>query len=88
MALYYRRSRLWWLIAVMLLVFGFYRGWLAIEGPQREVTGRVNVGFSLDPNKVKQDAREVKEIATQATEKTLNQLPDRDSTARKESDPP
>ena len=73
--MYYRSSRIWWLVAVMLLVFGFYRGWLAIEGPTREENGKVNVELALDPGKVREDAQQVKQIAKDATDRTLQNLP-------------
>ena len=59
----------------MLLVFGFYRGWLAIEGPNREENGKVNVELALDPGKVREDAQQVKQIAKDATDRTLQNLP-------------
>ena len=57
-------------LVVVLLVcvgaFGFYRGWFTLSGPNRDSDGnKINVQLSVDPDKVKADAAQAKDKATE-----------------------
>jgi hypothetical protein len=56
------------LVVLVLCVaaVGFYRGWFALSGPNRDADGnRINVQLSVDPGKVKADAAHAKESASE-----------------------
>jgi hypothetical protein len=52
------------LLAVALIAVSIVRGWVGMTAPQREnQTNKVDVKITVDPDKVKEDARHVKESA-------------------------
>jgi hypothetical protein len=64
-------------VVIVLLVAGFVRGWFALTAPHREPeTNRVDVKFSVDPDKMKEDAESVKEEAEKLEEKAQEKLRD------------
>jgi len=53
-------------LAIVLVVAGFIRGWIALSGPHREEqSGKFDVNVSVDPEKIKEDAEQVKDKAVQ-----------------------
>jgi hypothetical protein len=51
-------------VVIVLLVAGFVRGWIALNGPQRQSeTNKVDVNLTVDPGKMKEDAHRVKDEA-------------------------
>ena len=49
---------------VLLLVLvgvGFYRGWLALSSHGRDESNKVGVNLTVDPDKAKEDAEKVKD---------------------------
>jgi hypothetical protein len=47
---------------------GFYRGWFALSRPAPEAgSNMVNINLATDPDKMKQDARAIKDRATELT---------------------
>jgi hypothetical protein len=53
------------LLLLCLVGIGFYRGWFALSrsGPDTE-SGKVNISLTVDPDKAKQDAEQVKDKVT------------------------
>jgi len=53
-------------LAICIAVVGFYRGWFTLSGPNRDSDGnKINVQLSVDPDKVKADAAQAKDKATE-----------------------
>jgi hypothetical protein len=52
-------------LIVCLVGIGFYRGWFALSrsGPDTG-SGKVNINLTVDPDKAKQDAEQVKDKVT------------------------
>jgi hypothetical protein len=62
-------------LVIVLLVAGFVRGWFALTAPHREPeTNKVDVKFSVDPGKMKEDAERAKEDAEKLEEKAQEKL--------------
>ena len=54
--------------AILMVGVGFYRGWFALSRPAPEAgSNMVNINLATDPDKMKQDARAVKDKATELT---------------------
>ena len=55
-------------LAILIIGVGFYRGWFALSRPAPEAgSNMVNINLATDPDKMKQDARAVKDKATELT---------------------
>ena len=55
-------------LAILVVGVGFYRGWFALSRPAPEAgSNMVNINLATDPDKMKQDARAVKDKATELT---------------------
>ena len=55
-------------LAILIVGVGFYRGWFALSRPAPEAgSNMVNINLATDPDKMKQDARAVKDKATELT---------------------
>jgi hypothetical protein len=55
-------------LAILIVGVGFYRGWFALSRPTPEAgSNMVNINLATDPDKMKQDARAVKDKATELT---------------------
>jgi hypothetical protein len=64
-------------LVIILLVAGFVRGWIAVSAPHREKEGnKVEVNFTVDPQQIKDDAKEVKESAEKLEEKVREEFQD------------
>lgn len=51
---------------ICVAAVGFYRGWFTLSGPNRDGDGnRVNIGLSVDPAKVKADAAQAQDKASE-----------------------
>jgi hypothetical protein len=77
------RRRLFVVFLVLLLSvvgFGFYRGWFILSSPREPGDNRVNVNLTVDPGKMKDDARKVKELTSNAAEE-VKKLPEKASEA-------
>ncbi|HEY3242430.1 MAG TPA: hypothetical protein VGM03_03680 [Phycisphaerae bacterium] len=49
-------------LALCVVGFGFYRGWFALSGPNRDTqTNKININLAVDPDQMKQDAAQVKD---------------------------
>ena len=56
------------ILAVVAVGVGFYRGWFALSRPATDsVSGKVNVNLATDVGKMKQDAKRLKDKATDLT---------------------
>jgi len=58
------------LVVLVLLVvgMGFYRGWFSLSTPEADKgSNKVNIHLTVDPDKVKADAKAVQEKATELT---------------------
>jgi hypothetical protein len=72
-------------LAIVLLAAGFIRGWLALSGPDREPESKkVDVNLTVDPEKFKEDAAEVKEKAVEFEDRVKEELRD----LKRKPDPP
>jgi hypothetical protein len=66
-----------WIVAVLAICIvgvGFYRGWFAFSGPQRDAENRVNINLSVDPDKVAEDAETVKEKTSELAGKAAGEV--------------
>jgi hypothetical protein len=55
-------------LAILIVGVGFYRGWFALSRPAPEAgSNMVNINLATDPDKMKDDARAVKDKATELT---------------------
>ena len=57
---------------VLLLVLvgvGFYRGWFALSSHGRDESNKVGVNLTVDPDKAKEDAEKVKDKTTDLGER-------------------
>jgi hypothetical protein len=62
-------------LAVVLVVAGFVRGWIALSGPNRQpATNKVDVQLTVDPEKVKSDANRVEEQAVELKDKVREEF--------------
>ncbi len=55
------------LLAVVLIVVGFYRGWFGMSSDRDTQTNQVDVNLSIDPDKMSDDAETVKGQAKSLT---------------------
>jgi hypothetical protein len=62
------------LLAVVLIAVSIVRGWVGMTGPEREQSGKVDVTITVDPDKVKEDARHVKESAEKFENKVRDEF--------------
>ncbi len=61
-----RRNRLGLAFVVLLAVvagIGFYRNWFALSSSRAADSNKVNVNLSVDPDKMRDDARRAAEVA-------------------------
>jgi len=64
-------------LTIILHVAGFVRGWFAMTGPHREnESNKVEVKITVDPDKMKDDAEQVKESAEKLEDKVREELRD------------
>jgi hypothetical protein len=55
-------------LAILIVGVGFFRGWFALSRPAPEAgSNMVNINLATDPDKMKEDARAVKDKATELT---------------------
>ena len=55
-------------IAILVIGLGFYRGWFALSRSAPDASGgKVNINLAADPDKMKQDAKMVKDKASELT---------------------
>jgi hypothetical protein len=55
-------------LVILIVGVGFFRGWFALSRPAPEAgSNMVNIKLATDPDKMKQDARAVKDKATERT---------------------
>ena len=67
-------------LAVLVISVGFYRGWFTVSSPDAELgSHKVDVNLSMDPDKMKDDAKAVK---TKITDLTDNVAGDKTSNAK------
>ncbi len=49
-------------LALCVTVLGFYRGWFSLSSPSRDAeSNKVNVGLTVDPDKMKDDVEKAKD---------------------------
>lgn len=69
-----RFCSLLFILAIIVVGLGFYRGWFTVSGDRENQSNKVDVNLTVDPDKVKADAVAVKdkaaELTGQAKEKT------------------
>jgi hypothetical protein len=64
-------------LVIIVVVAGFIRGWFAPSAPHREEnTGRVDVNVSVDPQRMKEDAEQVKDKAVEIEGRIKDELRD------------
>jgi hypothetical protein len=70
-------------IGILVIGLGFYRGWFAMSSPETEAgSHKVDVNLTVDPDKMKEDAKSVKTSITDLTDKvTGEKTPDDQTTA-------
>ena len=57
------------LLLLCAVGFGFYRGWFALSSPRPDTEpNQVNINLAIDTDKVKDDARQVRETTTKVTD--------------------
>lgn len=57
-------------LVLCVVGFGFYRGWFALTSPNPDSgSHKVNINLSVDPDKMKTDAKSVKDKTTGSTDK-------------------
>jgi len=53
-------------LAICIIGFGFYRGWFSLSGHGGDATNnKIDVNLTVDPDKVKDDAKIVKDKTTE-----------------------
>lgn len=60
----------WWLIVLVLGVIGvgFARGWFVLSSPSRDAgSHKIDVNLAVDPDKMKEDAKAVKDKTKELT---------------------
>ena len=57
-------------LAVIVVILGYYRGWFTVSGGREAVSHKVGVNLTVDPDKVKADALTVKDKAKELTGNT------------------
>ena len=63
------------LLTIVVVLAGFMRGWFAVSGPNRQAaTNKVNVDLTVDPEKIKEDARYVEKQAEGLTDKAREEF--------------
>lgn len=55
-------------MGIVVVGFGFYRGWFIISTGHEGTSNKVDVSLTLDPDKVKEDAGKVKEKVHKLTD--------------------
>lgn len=74
------------LVVISVVAVGFYRSWFTVTSPSTNAeTHKVNVGVTVDPDKVKADAETVKEKAAELTGQAtegVNELVDQPSDSK------
>ena len=75
------------MLAVIVISFGFYRGWFTVSGGREAVSHKVDVNLTLDTDKVKADAETVKDKAKGLTGKTPEDASDFGKQARDNTKP-
>lgn len=53
---------------------GFYRGWFGVFSARESSSERVNIGVTVDPEKVRQDADRVKERTSELTDEVTDAI--------------
>jgi len=72
-------------LAIVLLAAGFIRGWFALSGPHRALESKkVEINLTVDPEKIKEGAAEVREKAVEIEGRVKNELQD----MKRKPDPP
>ncbi len=55
-------------LAMLVIVLGFYRGWFVLSRPATEAgSSKVSINLATDPGKMKQDVQTAKDKATELT---------------------
>ena len=58
-------SAMLFVIAILVIGLGFYRGWFAVSRPAADAgSNKVNINLEANPDKMKQDAKIVTDKAT------------------------
>jgi hypothetical protein len=70
------RKFLFFLVVVVVCVVavGIYRGWFEFTKRTDPNSGKVDVGLTIDENKIKEDTAKAKEKAKEATEKAKERI--------------
>ncbi|MEX2137826.1 MAG: hypothetical protein WD894_01090 [Pirellulales bacterium] len=64
--------RLLIVVAIVIVAVGFYRGWFALSSPDgNDGSNKVNVNLTMDRDKIKDDAKAVKEKSAELTENVI-----------------
>ena len=62
------------LVAVCVVAVGIYQGWFEFTTKSNPNSGKVDVGLTIDENKIKEDTAKAKEKAKEATEKAKERI--------------
>ena len=82
------KSAFWNLLLILTLCvigFGFYRGWFALSSRSRDTQdNKVDVNLTVDPDRMKEDARKVQEKTTELVGKATDEAKELGDRARNE----
>jgi len=70
-------------LALVVVGLGFYRGWFTLSSPGDKSSHKVNVNLTVDGDKFQDDARTVKNKATELTGKATEQVQGTGTSAQK-----
>ena len=59
-------------LALLVIALGFYRGWFVLSSRDTDEGNKVNVNLAVDKDKMKEDAKAVKKKTTELTDKVTD----------------
>jgi preprotein translocase subunit SecF len=60
------------LLALLVIALGFYRGWFVLSSRDADEGNKVNVNLAVDKDKMEEDAKAVKKKTTELTDKVTD----------------
>jgi len=58
-------KKILFVLLLVVVVVGFYRGWFVLKSHSRDESNKVDVNLTMDPDKAKEDAEKMKDKATE-----------------------
>lgn len=59
-------------LALLVIALGFYRGWFVLSSRDADEGNKVNVNLAVDKDKMEEDAKAVKKKTTELTDKVTD----------------